>query len=63
MTPRERVAAYVRQFRGRYLIGAALTIGYAVVFQMVPLAVREVVAQISKPEALRAYLSPIPAAR
>ena len=49
MTPRERVTAYVRQFRGRYALGAALTIVYAVVFQMVPLAVREVVAEISKP--------------
>ncbi len=48
MTPRERVAAYVRQFRGRYLIGAALTVAYAVVFQMVPLAVRDVVAQLEK---------------
>ncbi len=49
MTPRERVAAYVRQFRGRYLLGSALTIAYAVVFQMVPLAVRDVVAAISGP--------------
>jgi ATP-binding cassette subfamily B protein len=48
LTPRERVTAYVRQFRGRYLLGAALTVAYAVVFQMVPLAVRDVVAQISK---------------
>ena len=53
MTPRERVAAYVRQFRGRYLLGSALTIAYAVVFQMVPLAVRDVVAAISEARALR----------
>ena len=50
MTPRERVAAYVRLFRGRYLIGALVTVAYAIVFQMVPLAVRNVVAEISKPE-------------
>ena len=49
MTPRERVAAYIRQFRGRYAFGAALTVGYAIVFQMVPLAVRDIVAEISKP--------------
>ncbi len=49
MTPRERVAAYVRQFRGRYAIGAALTVAYSIVFQMVPLAVRDVVTEISKP--------------
>ena len=54
MTPTERVSAYVRQFRGRYLFGAALTVGYAVVFQMVPLAVRDVVAEIGKPEPLQA---------
>ncbi|MEX2207520.1 MAG: ABC transporter ATP-binding protein [Myxococcota bacterium] len=54
MTPRERVTAYVRQFRGRYLTGAALTVTYAVVFQMVPLAVREMVAEISKPESTQA---------
>ena len=51
MTPRERVTAYVRQFRARYLLGAALTVVYAVVFQMVPLAVRDVVSQISAPAA------------
>jgi len=48
LTPRERVTGYVRQFRGRYALGAALTVAYAIVFQMVPLAVRGVVAGISK---------------
>ena len=47
MTPRQRVVAYVRRYRARYAIGAVVTIGYAIVFQMVPLAVREVVGEIS----------------
>jgi ATP-binding cassette subfamily B protein len=48
LTPRERVKAYVRLFRGRYLWGAATTVAYAIVFQMVPLAVRELVAEIQR---------------
>ncbi|MFI5317325.1 MAG: ABC transporter ATP-binding protein [Myxococcota bacterium] len=47
MTPRQRVAAFVREYRARYAVGAVLTIGYSIVFQMVPLAVREVVGEIS----------------
>jgi len=47
LTPRQRVVAYVRRYRARYAIGAVVTIGYAIVFQMVPLAVREVVGEIS----------------
>ena len=43
MTPRQRVVAYVRLYRARYAFGAAITIGYSIVFQMVPLAVRDVV--------------------
>jgi len=54
LTPRERVTAYVRQFRGRYALGAALTVVYAIVFQMVPLAVRDVVGGISQPDPGRA---------
>jgi ATP-binding cassette subfamily B protein len=46
LTPRQRVAAYVREHRGRYAVGAVLTIGYSIIFQMVPLAVRTVVAEI-----------------
>ena len=47
MTPMQRVVAYVRRYRGRYAVGALVTIGYSIVFQMVPLAVRDVVAEIS----------------
>jgi ATP-binding cassette subfamily B protein len=43
----QRVVAYVRRYRGRYAVGALVTIGYSIVFQMVPLAVRDVVAEIS----------------
>ena len=46
MTPTERVLAYVRQERGRYLVGAVLTLGYTIAFQLVPLAMREVVRRI-----------------
>lgn len=46
MTPRQRVFAYIRQVRGRYVVGGILTIGYAIVFQLVPVSVREVVGRI-----------------
>ena len=47
MTPRQRVVAYVRRYRARYAVGALLTVGYSIAFQMVPLAVRDVVGEIS----------------
>src|SRR5262245_46757712 len=43
----QRVVAYVRRYRARYAVGALVTIGYSIVFQMVPLAVRDVVGEIS----------------
>ncbi len=46
MSPKARVIAYVRRARGRYILGAILTVLYAVVFQLVPLSVREIVARI-----------------
>jgi len=46
LTPRERVVAYVREHRVRYAVGALLTIGYSIVFQMVPLAARAIVGEI-----------------
>lgn len=46
MTPRQRVFAYIRQVRGRYVVGGILTISYAIVFQLVPVSVREVVGRI-----------------
>ncbi len=36
----------MRRVRGQYLIGIALTLGYALCFQLVPLAVRDVKAQL-----------------
>ncbi len=48
MTPRERVFAYIWAERRRYLLGAVLTLGYVIVFQMVPLSVREVVTRIEQ---------------
>ena len=38
MTPMQRVVASVRRHRARYAVGALVTIGYSIVFQMVPLA-------------------------
>ena len=46
MSPRDRLIAYVRQTRGRYIVGAILTVFYAVCFQLVPLSVREIVVRI-----------------
>jgi ATP-binding cassette subfamily B protein len=46
LTPRERVAAYVREHRVRYAVGALLTIGYSIFFQMLPLAQSRIVAEI-----------------
>lgn len=46
MSPKARVIAYIRRVRGRYVLGAILTILYAICFQLVPLSVREVVARI-----------------
>ncbi len=36
----------MRQVRGHYVVGAILTISYAIVFQLVPVSVREVVGRI-----------------
>ena len=46
MTPRQRVFAYMRQVRGHYVVGAILTVGYAIAFQLVPVSVRDVVGRI-----------------
>ncbi len=48
MTPTQRVFAYMRQVRAHYVLGAILTVGYAIVFQLVPLSVREVVGRIEQ---------------
>jgi ATP-binding cassette subfamily B protein len=36
----------MRRVRGRYLVGSALTLGYAIFFQFVPLSVRDVVGRL-----------------
>ena len=46
MTPRERIFAYMRQVRGQFIVGAILTVLYAIFFQLVPVAVRELVGRI-----------------
>ncbi len=46
MTPRERIFAYMWQVRGQYIVGAILTVLYAIFFQLVPVAVRELVGRI-----------------
>jgi ATP-binding cassette subfamily B protein len=50
----QRVVASVRRHRARYAVGALVTIGYSIVFQMVPLAVRDVVGEISAKAPLEA---------
>ena len=46
MSPIQRVVFYVRQVRGRYALGAAVTLAYAACFQLPPLLVRELVGRI-----------------
>ncbi len=48
MSPTLRLLFYVRRVRKQYLIGIALTLGYALCFQLVPLAVRDVKAQLER---------------
>lgn len=46
MSPTARVIWYVRRVRGRYVLGAILTVLYAIFFQLVPISVRATVARI-----------------
>lgn len=48
MTPIARVILYMSRQRGRFALGAVLTLAYAVCFQLIPLAVRGVVARIEQ---------------
>lgn len=48
----------MRQARGPYLVGALLTVGYAILFQLVPLAVRRIVAAMGEGGAQR-VLGPV----
>ncbi len=46
MSPTARVISYLRRVRGRYVLGAILTVLYAIFFQLVPISVRAIVARI-----------------
>ena len=48
MTPIARVASYLLRLRGRFALGAALTLIYAFCFQLIPLSVRHVVTRIDQ---------------
>jgi ATP-binding cassette subfamily B multidrug efflux pump len=56
LSPTARVLSYVRQLRGQYVAGAVFTLAYASCFQLVPLAVRDVVARIEGGQPLQAVL-------
>ncbi len=45
---------YMRRVRGRYVLGAILTVLYAIFFQLVPISVREIVARIEAGQPLEA---------
>lgn len=51
-TPISRLWAYMGRARGRYTVGAILTLGYAIVFQLIPLSVRRIVSALETPEQL-----------
>jgi len=46
LSPVTRILHYVSRLRGQFILGGALTLAYAACFQLVPLAVRHVVARI-----------------
>ena len=46
MSPLTRLFSYVRRVPERYIAGAVLTIGYAIVFPLIPLAMRELIGRI-----------------
>ena len=46
MSPTRRLFGYVRRLPGPYILGALLTLGYAVLFQLIPLRVRDIVSAI-----------------
>ena len=47
-TPWRRLFGYMRRAPWRYLLGGLLTIGYASAFQLIPLAVKDVVAALER---------------
>lgn len=46
MSPTARLMSYVLRVRGRYIVGAILTVAYAFSFQLVPLSVRGIAVKI-----------------
>jgi ATP-binding cassette subfamily B protein len=46
VSPTRRLFSYVRRLPGHYLLGGLLTLGYAGIFQAVPLAVRDILRAI-----------------
>ncbi|MCE2390029.1 MAG: ABC transporter ATP-binding protein [Proteobacteria bacterium] len=46
----QRLWPYVRRFHGAYVLGGALTVGYAIFFQLPPLLTRELVARLESGE-------------
>jgi len=46
LSPVARVVHYMTRLRGQFILGGVLTLAYAACFQLVPLAVRQVVARI-----------------
>jgi len=47
-SPVRRLLSYMRRAPGRYTVGALLTLGYAVSFQLIPLAVRQLALALEK---------------
>ncbi len=54
MTPTQRLIGYVRRLPRQYAIGVVLTLAYAFLFQVIPLAVRNVVAAIESGKGMEA---------
>ncbi|MBN1653968.1 MAG: ABC transporter ATP-binding protein [Deltaproteobacteria bacterium] len=54
MNPTLRLIGYIRLLPGQYAMGIVLTLGYALLFQVIPLAVRKIVAAIESGRGLPA---------
>ena len=59
MTPRARVIGYMRRVRRRYVLGAVLTVLYAIFFQLVPISLREVVLRIDHGQPMEAIVEAV----
>ena len=54
--PLRRLLGYIKRAPGRYTIGTVLTLGYAIVFQLIPLSVRRIVSALETPDVEAAVL-------